>query len=112
MLRSMSSVRNREGGHVFQVKIVVPPPKKKNLSWADAKTSPPPHSDKYRKKLNVFLYALLVGTDCGDTFQHRLSCSHYGFLRKLVKNNLFSAPITEQFIFHQHYNTLAVSFKR
>ena len=25
-----------------------------------------------------------------------ISCSHYGFLRKLIKNNFFSAPITEQ----------------
>ena len=39
-----------------------------------------------------------------------ISSNHYDFLRKLIKNNLFSAPVTEQFIFHQHYNTSAVFF--
>ena len=34
------------------------------------------------------------------------------FLRKLIKNNLFSAPIAEQFIFHKHCKTSAVFYKR
>ena len=62
----------------------------------------------------MFLYVLLVGTYCGDTVLSSISCSHYGFPRKLIKNNLFSARYygTELFIFHQHYNTSAAFCKR
>ena len=75
------------------VKIVVPPAKKENLSWGDAKTSPSP-SDKYRKKLNAFYTCCLwVRT---AAILSSISCSYYGFLHKLIKNNLFSAPITKQ----------------
>ena len=83
------------------------PANKENLSWGDAKTSPT--SDKYSKKLNVFYpCSLWVRT---EAILSSISCSHYGFLRKLIKNMLFRAPITEQFIFHQHYNTSAVFYK-
>ena len=40
------------------VHIFVPPAKKENLSWGDAKTSPPCH--KYGKKLNVFYINIIT----------------------------------------------------
>ena len=53
-----------------------------------------PPSDKYRKKLNVF-YTCSLWVRIAAILSS-MSCSHYGFFRKLIKNNLFSAPITEQ----------------
>ena len=81
------------GGHVSLSKNIRPPAKKENLSWGDAKTSLSP-SDKYRMKVNVFYTCCLWVRTAAILFS--ISCSHYGFLHKLIKNNLFSAPITEQ----------------
>ena len=84
------------------VKIVIPQHRKK-LSWGECQNVPP--SNKYRKKLNVFYTCILwsVGTGSLRTaaILSSISCSHYDFLHKPIKNNLFNAPITEQFIFHQ-----------
>ena len=81
------------GGHVSPSINSRPPAKKENLSWGIPKRPPPP-SDKYRKKLHVFF------TCCSwvrtAAILSTISCSHYGFLGKLIKNNLFSAPISEQ----------------
>ena len=68
------------------------PSKKRNFVLEGMPKRPP--SAKYREKLNVFYTrALWVRT---AVILFSLSCSHYGFLRKLIKNNFFSAPITEQ----------------
>ena len=98
------------GGNVSPpVKIVVPQQKKKICPGEGMLKRPPP-SGKYRKKLNVFYTCCLwVRT---AAILSSISSNHYGFLRKLIKNNLFSAPITEQYIFHQHYYTSAVFYKR
>ena len=71
------------------VKIVVVPSEEKKLSRGGCQNVP--LSDKYRKKLNVFYTCSLWVRTAAN-----ISCSHYRFLRKLIKNNLFSASITEQ----------------
>ena len=74
------------------VQVVVSPSKETNFVLGGMPKRPP--SDKYREKLNVFYTcSLWVRT---AAILSSLSCSHYGFLRKLIKNNFFSAPITEQ----------------
>ena len=112
MLRPTSSVRSR-GGKSPLVK------KKKFVLGGCQNVSP---SDKYRNKLNVFytcclwvrryFSAAILFDTLTAAILFSISCSHYDILRKLIKNNLFSAPITEQFIFHQHCNTSAVFYKR
>ena len=67
-----------------------------------------PPSDKYRKMLNVFYTCSLWARTAA--ILSSISCGHYGFPRKLIKNKLFSAPITEQFVFHQHCNTSVAVF--
>ena len=74
--------------------VVVPSKERKFVLGEDAKTSSPVISCFYTCCL--WVYGL------GRYFIAYISCSHYGFLRKLIKNNLFSVPITEQFIFHKH----------
>ena len=97
MLRPMSSVRSRGGGmggggQVFPSKNSRPPSKERKFVLGGYQNVPP--SDKYRKKLNVFYTCCLwVRT---AAILSSMSYSHFGFLRKLIKNNLFSAPITEQ----------------
>ena len=71
-----------------------PPTKKENLSWGDANPLPSP-SDKYRKKLCFYTCCLWIRTAAIGLLSS-ISCSHYGFLLKVIKNNLFSAPNTEQ----------------
>ena len=74
------------------VKIVVPQQKKKTCPGEGMLKRPP--SGKYRKKLNVFYTCCLwVRT---AAILSSVSSNHYGFLRILIKNNLFSALITEQ----------------
>ena len=79
------------------VKIVVPPPAKKgNLSRGGCQNVPP--RDKCRKKLNVFYTCnLWVRT---AAILSSINCRDYGFLRKLIKNNLFSAPILQNRTVH------------
>ena len=80
------------GGTRFPSKISRPPQKRKKICPEGMRKRFP--SDKYRKKLNVFYTcSLWVRT---AAILSSISCSHYGLLRKLIKNNLFSAPITEQ----------------
>ena len=53
-----------------------------------------PPSDKYRKKFIVFYTcSLWVRT---AAILSSVSCIHYGFLHKLIKNNVFRVPITER----------------
>ena len=74
------------------VKIIVPPSKEKKLFLRGCQNVP--LNDKYRKKLNVFYTCgLWVRT---AAILSSIFCSHYGFLRKLIKNNLFRAPITKE----------------
>ena len=82
------------------IKTVVPPSNERKfvLGWMPKR--PPPPSYKYRENLNVFYTCFLWVRTAAILSSIGLSCNNYGFLRKLIKTNLFSAPITEQFIFH------------
>ena len=114
MLRPTSSVRSRGrgmGGHVSTSKNSCPPSKERKFVLKGMPKRLPP-SDKYRKKLDVIYTCCLWVRTAVIVILSSISCSHYGFLGKLIKNNLFSAPTTEQLIFHQHYNTSAVFYKR
>ena len=104
--------RSREGmgGHVSPSKNSRPPSKERKLVLGKCQNVPP--TDKYRKKLNVFhTCCLWVRT---AAILSSISCSHYGFLHKLNQEQPFQCAYyrTEQFIFHQHYNTSAVFYKR
>ena len=81
----------KQGGTSLPSKNSRPPRKEKKFVQGGCQNVP--LSDKYRE-FNVFYKCCLwVRT---AAILSSISCSHYGFLRKLIKNNLFNASITEQ----------------
>ena len=82
------------------VKIVVPPSIQKNCPGGKPKRTP---SDKHRKKLNAFYTCILWSEGTGSlrtaAMLSSISCSHYDFLHKPIKNSLFNAPITDRTVY-------------
>ena len=72
MLEPTSSVRSRGWGWGKDMSPpvkIVSPQQKKEICPGEGMPKRPPQG-LIPKEVKCFLYVLLVGTDCGDTFQH------------------------------------------
>ena len=97
MLKPMSS--GRSGGDKSLPSKNSRPPNKERKFVLGGRQNPSLPSDKYRKKLNVFYTCCLWVRTAAIGLLSSIYCSHYGFLRKLIKNKLFSALVQNKTIY-------------